>query len=169
MKLDVDRDVKLCLTFEAAEGTLVITKLKCWVAVAPRWSGRPNRVSRRDGEARYFPRSLPLNARRAQSVYDREQFGGKDTPLMAAMKVVEAMEKLPSSAEEASLYPGLLIDRKKTTKLWCAAWSFSLVKDKVSECRAAGCGEDFATALWVLFCATKTCFGFLWAEIRRWI
>ncbi|RHY42593.1 hypothetical protein DYB28_000562 [Aphanomyces astaci] len=153
MKLDVDRDVKLCLTFEAAEGTLVITKLKCWVAVAPRWSGRPNRVSRRDGEARYFPRSLPLNARRAQSVYDREQFGGKDTPLMAAMKVVEAMEKLPSSAEEASLYPE----------------EEQALKDKVSECRAAGCGEDFATALWVLFCATKTCFGFLWAEIRRWI
>ncbi|RHZ35055.1 hypothetical protein DYB37_011960 [Aphanomyces astaci] len=151
MKLDVDRDVKLCLTFEAAEGTLVITTLKCWVAVAPRWSGRPNRVSRRDGEARYFPRSLPLNARRAQSVYDREQFGGKDTPLMAAMKVVEAME--PSSAEEASLYPE----------------EEQALKDKVSECRAAGCGEDFATALWVLFCATKTCFGFLWAEIRRWI
>ncbi|RHY94384.1 hypothetical protein DYB35_011612 [Aphanomyces astaci] len=107
MKLDVDRDVKLRLTFETAEGTLVIANLKCWVAAAPLQDGLGDLIVSRDVMAKlgYCPRSLLLSARRAQSVYDLDQLGGKDTPLMAAMKVVEAMEKIPSSPEEASLYP----------------------------------------------------------------
>ncbi|RHZ03458.1 hypothetical protein DYB31_014304, partial [Aphanomyces astaci] len=107
MKLDVDRDVKLRLTFDTAEGTLVIASLKCWVAVATLQDGLGDLIVSRDVMAKlgYCHRSDVLNARRAQSVYDLDQLGGKDTPLMAAMKVVEAMEKLPSSPEEASLYP----------------------------------------------------------------
>ncbi|RQM29351.1 hypothetical protein B5M09_008053 [Aphanomyces astaci] len=89
MKLDVDRDVKLRLTFETAEGTLVIANLKCWVAAAPLQDGLGDLIVSRDVMAKlgYCPRSLLLSARRAQSVYDLDQLGGKDTPLMAAMKV----------------------------------------------------------------------------------
>ncbi|ETV90042.1 hypothetical protein H310_15127 [Aphanomyces invadans] len=39
MKLKVDREVKLRLTFDTAEGTLVLTNLKCWVAVTPLHDG----------------------------------------------------------------------------------------------------------------------------------
>ncbi|RLO03901.1 hypothetical protein DYB28_005045 [Aphanomyces astaci] len=96
MKLDVDRDVKLRLTYDTAEGTLMIASLKFWVAVAPLQDGLGDLIVSRHVMAKlgYCPRSLVLNARRAQSVYDLDQLGGKDTPLMAAMKVVEAMEKL---------------------------------------------------------------------------
>ncbi|RLO07192.1 hypothetical protein DYB28_016092 [Aphanomyces astaci] len=66
MKLDVDRDVKLRLTFETAEGTLVIANLKCSVAAAPLPDGLGDLIV-------------------TQSVYDLDQLGGKDTPLMAAM------------------------------------------------------------------------------------
>ncbi|KAH9101369.1 hypothetical protein AeMF1_021888, partial [Aphanomyces euteiches] len=39
MKLSVDREVKLKLTFDTAEGRLVLTNLKCWVAAAPLHNG----------------------------------------------------------------------------------------------------------------------------------
>ncbi|RLO02739.1 hypothetical protein DYB28_013778 [Aphanomyces astaci] len=157
MKLDVDRDVKLRLTFETAEGTLVIANLKCWVAAAPLQDGLGDLIVSRDVMAKlgYCPRSLLLSARRAQSVYDLDQLGGKDTPLMAAMKVVEEMEKLPSSPEEASLYPEEeQACFPQVTPDWSKENDQAVVraklKDKISECRAAGCGEDFAAALWAL-------------------
>ncbi|RHY15302.1 hypothetical protein DYB36_014261, partial [Aphanomyces astaci] len=43
MKRDVDRDVKLRLRFDTAEGTLDIANLKCWVARDSRL-GRPGRL-----------------------------------------------------------------------------------------------------------------------------
>ncbi|CAK4860027.1 unnamed protein product, partial [Aphanomyces euteiches] len=39
MKLLVDREVKLKLTFDTAEDRLVLTNLKCWVAAAPLHNG----------------------------------------------------------------------------------------------------------------------------------
>ncbi|RHY74558.1 hypothetical protein DYB34_012623 [Aphanomyces astaci] len=63
MKLQVDRDVKLCLTFETAEeglGDLIVS----------------HDVMAKLG---YCPRSLLLNARRAQSVYDLDRLGDKET------------------------------------------------------------------------------------------
>ncbi|RLO10271.1 hypothetical protein DYB28_000086 [Aphanomyces astaci] len=63
-------------------GTLVIANLKCWVAAAPLQDGLGDLIVSRDVMAKlgYCPRSLLLNARRAQSVYDLDQLGGKDTP-----------------------------------------------------------------------------------------
>ncbi|RHY41813.1 hypothetical protein DYB30_011534, partial [Aphanomyces astaci] len=89
MTLDVDRDVKLRLTFKTAEGTLVIANLKCWVAAAPLQDGLGDLIVSRDVMAKigYCPRSLPLNARRVQCVYDLDQLGGEETSLLAAMKV----------------------------------------------------------------------------------
>ncbi|ETV92315.1 hypothetical protein H310_13369 [Aphanomyces invadans] len=39
MKLAVDREVNLRLTFDTAEGTLVLANLKCWVAAMPLQDG----------------------------------------------------------------------------------------------------------------------------------
>ncbi|RHY24886.1 hypothetical protein DYB32_008643 [Aphanomyces invadans] len=91
MKLKVDREVKLRLTFDTAEGTLVLTNLKCWVATTPLYDGLGDLIVSRDVMARlgYCPHSLLASARRAQSVYDLDQLHGQETPLMAAMKVVE--------------------------------------------------------------------------------
>ncbi|RHY23105.1 hypothetical protein DYB32_009303, partial [Aphanomyces invadans] len=81
MKLTVDHDVKLRLTFDTAEGTLV-----------------------RDVKAR-LGYCFHLLLARAQSVFDLNQLGGKETPLIAATKVVKTMDKTKSSPDEALLYP----------------------------------------------------------------
>ncbi|KAF0706972.1 hypothetical protein AaE_013844 [Aphanomyces astaci] len=68
---------------------------------------------------------------------------------------VRQMEKLPSSLEEASLYPE---EEQACFPQVTSDWSKendqavvrAKLKDKIIECRAAGCGEDFATALWAL-------------------
>ncbi|RHY21262.1 hypothetical protein DYB32_009859, partial [Aphanomyces invadans] len=91
MKLKVDHEVKLRLTFDTAVGTLMLTNLKCWVAAAPLQVGLGDLIVSRDEMARlgYCPNSLLASARRAQSVYDLDLLRGEETPLMAAMKVVE--------------------------------------------------------------------------------
>ncbi|KAF0774477.1 hypothetical protein AaE_001823, partial [Aphanomyces astaci] len=71
------------------------------------------------------------------------------------MKVVETKEKPPLSPEEVSLNPD---EERACFPKVGADWSkdsdqevvHSKLKEKVSECPAAGCGEEFATALWTL-------------------
>ncbi|KAF0683006.1 hypothetical protein As57867_024834, partial [Aphanomyces stellatus] len=65
MKLSVDREVKLKLTFDTPEGTLVLANLKCWVATAPLQGGLGDLIVSRAVMARlgYCPRSLLSNAR----------------------------------------------------------------------------------------------------------
>ncbi|RHY15509.1 hypothetical protein DYB32_010754, partial [Aphanomyces invadans] len=84
MKLTVDREVKLRLTFDTAEGTLVLSNLKCWVAAMPLQDGLVDVIVSRNVMARlgYCPHLLLAQARRAQSVYDLNQLGDKETPLI---------------------------------------------------------------------------------------
>ncbi|KAF0716555.1 Aste57867_2785 [Aphanomyces stellatus] len=113
MTLDVDREIKLKLTFDTPEGTLVLTNLKCWVAASPLQGGLGGVFVSRGVITRLFiycPRSLLTNARRAQSFYDLDQLGYKETHLMAAMKVLEEKKSIPLSPEEAALTP----DEKRT-------------------------------------------------------
>ncbi|RHY19699.1 hypothetical protein DYB32_010188, partial [Aphanomyces invadans] len=154
MKLTVDREVKLRLTFETAEGTLVLSNLKCWVAAMPLQDGLGDVIVSRDVMARlgYCPHLLLAQARRAQSVYDLNQLGDKETPLIAAMMVVETMNKPTSSPEEASLYPE---EERACFPDLKSVWSMDVdrkavrakLAEKVRDCEVAGCGDDFATQL----------------------
>ncbi|ETV91329.1 hypothetical protein H310_14024 [Aphanomyces invadans] len=72
MKLTVDHEVKLRLTFETAEGTLVLSNLKCWVAAMPLQDGLADVIVSRAITSRlgYCPHLLLAQARRMQSAYD---------------------------------------------------------------------------------------------------
>ncbi|KAF0712314.1 hypothetical protein As57867_004858, partial [Aphanomyces stellatus] len=157
MKLSVDREVKLKLTFDTPEGTLVLANLKCWVATAPLQGGLGDLIVSRAVMARlgYCPRSLLSNARRAQSVYDLDQLGDKETNMMAAMKVVEDKKHVPLAPEEAALTP----DEERTCFPEVRSdWSedddkaavLAKLKEKVRECEARNCGDYYATSLWRL-------------------
>ncbi|KAH9078175.1 hypothetical protein Ae201684P_019271 [Aphanomyces euteiches] len=137
IKLSVDREVELKLTFDTAEGRLVLTNLKCWVAAAPLHNGLGDVIVSRAVMARlgYCPRSLLETARRAQKVYDLGHLGGQDTCLMAAMKILEDKKKPPVAPEEVALN----VDEE----LSC----FPQLKEKVGECRAAGCDDSYAIEL----------------------
>ncbi|ETV90029.1 hypothetical protein H310_15137, partial [Aphanomyces invadans] len=69
MKLKVDHEVKLRLTFDTAVGTLMLTNLKCWVAAAPLQVGLGDLIVSRDEMARLGrpkkPRSLYPDEERA--------------------------------------------------------------------------------------------------------
>ncbi|KAF0736552.1 hypothetical protein Ae201684P_007026 [Aphanomyces euteiches] len=154
MKLSVDREVKLKLTFDTAEGRLVLTNLKCWVAAAPVHNGLGDVIVSRAVMARlgYSPRSLLETAHRAQKVYDLGHLGGQDTCLMAAIKILEDKKKPPVAPEEVALnvdeelscFPQVGVD-----------WSFdddraavrAKLKEKVGECRVAGCDDSYAVEL----------------------
>ncbi|CAK4577840.1 unnamed protein product, partial [Aphanomyces euteiches] len=154
MKLSVDREVKLKLTFDTAEGRLVLTNLKCWVAAAPLHNGLGDVIVSRAVMARlgYSPRSLLETARRAQKVYDLGHLGGQDTCLMAAIKILEDKKKPPVAPEEVALnvdeelscFPQVGVD-----------WSVdddqaavrAKLKEKVGECRVAGCDDSYAVEL----------------------
>ncbi|CAK4689608.1 unnamed protein product, partial [Aphanomyces euteiches] len=154
MKLLVDREVKLKLTFDTAEGRLVLTNLKCWVAAAPLHNGLGDVIVSRAVIARqgYSPRSLLETARRAQKVYDLGHLGGQDTCLMAAIKILEDKKKPPVAPEEVALnvdeelscFPQVGVD-----------WSVdddqaavrAKLKEKVGECRVAGCDDSYAVEL----------------------
>ncbi|KAH9120292.1 hypothetical protein AeMF1_007481, partial [Aphanomyces euteiches] len=100
----------------------------------------------------YSPRSLLETARRAQKVYDLGHLGGQDTCLMAAMKILEDKKKPPVAPEEVALnideelscFPQVGVD-----------WSVdddraavrAKLKEKVGECRAAGCDDSCAIEL----------------------
>ncbi|CAK4792466.1 unnamed protein product, partial [Aphanomyces euteiches] len=100
----------------------------------------------------YCPRSLLETARRAQKVYDLGHLGGQDTCLMAAMKILEDKKKPPVAPEEVALnvdeelscFPQVGVD-----------WSVdddraavrAKLKEKVGECRAAGCDDSYAIEL----------------------
>ncbi|KAH9121951.1 hypothetical protein AeMF1_006553, partial [Aphanomyces euteiches] len=149
MKLWVDREVKLKLTFDTAEGRLVLTNLKCWVAAAPLHNGLGDVIVSRAVMARlgYSPRSLLESARRAQKFYDLGHLGGQDTCLMAAIKILEDKKKPPVAPEEVALnvdeelscFPRVGVD-----------WSVdddqaavrAKLKEKVGECRVAGCDDS---------------------------
>ncbi|CAK5208281.1 unnamed protein product, partial [Aphanomyces euteiches] len=105
MKLLVDREVKLKLTFDTAEDRLVLTNLKCWVAAAPLHNGLGDVIVSRAVMARlgYSPRSLLETARRAQKVYDLGHLSGQDTCLVAAMKFLKDKKKPPVAPEEVAL------------------------------------------------------------------
>ncbi|KAG9410640.1 hypothetical protein AC1031_018662, partial [Aphanomyces cochlioides] len=92
-------------TFDTAEGRLVLTNLKCWVAAAPLHNGLGDVIVSRAVMARlgYSPRSLLKTARRAQKVYDLGHLGGQDTCLMAAIKILEDKKKPPVAPEEVAL------------------------------------------------------------------
>ncbi|KAH9078958.1 hypothetical protein Ae201684P_020021 [Aphanomyces euteiches] len=137
MKLLVDREVKLKLTFDTAEGRLVLTNLKCWVAAAPLHNGLGDVIVSRAVIARqgYSPRSLLETARRAQKVYDLDHLGGQDTCLMATIKILEDKKKPPVAPEEVALN----VDEE----LSC----FPQLKEKVGECRVAGCDDSYAVEL----------------------
>ncbi|RQM28417.1 hypothetical protein B5M09_011143 [Aphanomyces astaci] len=101
MKLQVDHDVKLCLTFETAEGTMVLANLNCSVAATPLQEGLGDLIV---------------------SVYDLDRLGDKETPQMAGMKVVETKEKPTLSIMTESGHVSLklvLIGRRILTKKSC--------------------------------------------------
>ncbi|ETV98987.1 hypothetical protein H310_08460 [Aphanomyces invadans] len=86
MKLTVEGEVKPRLTFDTAEGTLVLSNLKCWVVVMPLQDGLDDVIVSRDVMARrgYCPHLLLAQV---------------------SMKVVQTINKPTSFPEEASLYP----------------------------------------------------------------
>ncbi|ETV95092.1 hypothetical protein H310_11375 [Aphanomyces invadans] len=94
--LTVDREVKLRLTFDTTEGTLVLSNLKCWLAAMPLKDGLGGVIVSRDVMARlgYCPQLLSAQTRQC------------------AECVVETMNKPTSSPEEVSLYP-------EEERAWC--------------------------------------------------
>ncbi|ETV91956.1 hypothetical protein H310_13605 [Aphanomyces invadans] len=151
MKLSVDREIKLKLTFDTDEGRLVLTNLTCWLAAAPLHSGLGDIIVSRAVMASlgYSPIALLEAARRAQNVYDLSQLGDQNSCLMAAIKVLEDKKQPPIAPEEAELnvdeelscFPQVDVD-----------WSVdddkaAVLKEKVGECRVAGCDDDYAVEL----------------------
>ncbi|ETV90731.1 hypothetical protein H310_14520 [Aphanomyces invadans] len=117
MKLTVDHDVKLRLT---RLGEVVVS---------------------RDVKAR-LGYCFHLLLARAQSVFDLNQLGGKETPLIAATKVVKTMDKTKSSPDEALLYP----EEERA----CFP--------DVSDCKDIDCGDEYATHLLELLMRYKVVF-----------
>ncbi|KAH9117954.1 hypothetical protein LEN26_012317 [Aphanomyces euteiches] len=100
----------------------------------------------------YSPRSLLETARRAQKVYDLGHLGGQDTCLMAAIKILEDKKKPPVAPEEVALnvdeelscFPQVGVDWSVNDD---QAAVRAKLKEKVGECRVAGCDDSYAIEL----------------------
>ena len=149
LRVKINQEVKLDLTFATYAGDLVLRNVVCWVAAKPLAKGLGDVLVSRPVMAKmgYSTEDLLSSACERQPEYDMIDADETGSPVVAMLTRLEPERNVEMTPEEENLHPWEETVCFPDAVEDNASLVSQKILDKVAECRLAGCSPNYAEKL----------------------